>query len=309
MPSTSHLLRVSAPGSLMLMGEHAVLHGSHALCAAINQRMRLTLRPSNDRRFTIQSSLGNFDGELNEIEVCKPFQFVLQAIQQANLSKGFSLSIQSDFSSTIGFGSSAAVTVGVVSLLRSMQEKAFDRAAIFEESLSVIRTVQGTASGSDLAAATYGGVVNYRAEPRGIQPLRVSLPLSVVYAGYKTPTSEVISTIEKVRKLHPERFEQLFGLIDDCVKDATVAIRNGNLKKLGELVNLHHGLQSAMGCSDETLEYLIYQLRKQEGVIGAKISGSGLGDCVIGLGTSAAKVSGYDHFSIDVDPEGVRFEN
>jgi mevalonate kinase len=152
-------------------------------------------------------------------------------------------------------------------------------------------------------------VVNYRAEPRGIQPLRASLSLSVVYAGYKTPTPEVISTIEKIRKLHPERFEQLFHLIDDCVKDATVAIRNGNLKQLGELVNLHHGLQSAMGCSDETLEYLIYQLRKQEGISGAKISGSGLGDCVIGLGNSEAKVSGYDHFSIDVDPEGVRFEN
>ena len=301
-------LCVSAPASLMLMGEHAVLHGSHSLCAAIDQRMRLTLTPGTSREFSIQSSLGQYEGSLGDFEVCKPFEFLLKAIERAAPKKGFHLHVQSDFSSTIGFGSSAAVTVCMVSLLRALNQKAFDRAAILEESLTVVREIQGKASGSDIAASIFGGVVHYRAAPIQVEPLVPSLALAVCYAGYKTPTIKVIEKVDSLRYQHPDRFAELFHLIDQCVEDATQAIRKGDIKKLGQLFNIHHGLQSALGCSDETLEYLIYQLRGQPEVTGAKISGSGLGDCVISLGNPQAKVNGYDHFSVKIDAEGVRFE-
>ncbi|MDF3128508.1 mevalonate kinase [Kiritimatiellaeota bacterium B1221] len=308
MTSSSASFTAHAPGTLMLMGEHAVLHGRPALCMAVSQRMQLVLKKRADRNFTIQSALGAYAGELGDIEVCKPYTFVLEAIRRAAPCQGFDLKIHSEFSSTIGFGSSAAVTVSLVALLRHLAGHAFDRASIFSESLSVVRSVQGTASGSDVAAAVYGGVVHYRADPLQLEPLHCQLPLSVCYVGYKTPTPEVIGIVDTLRGQHPARFEELFTLIGNCVGDALAALRQGDLAELGRLFNLHQGCQSALGCSDGTLEYLIYQLRAQAGIHGAKISGSGLGDCVIALGNAEAKVNGYDHFPIQTASEGVSLE-
>lgn len=308
MSSQPDILNASAPGTLMLMGEHAVLHGTHALCAAVNRRMHLRLHPREDRRFSLASALGDYDGDLDDFEVCKPFSFVLAAIQQARPRKGFHLQIRSEFSDRIGFGSSAAVTVATVSLLRALNRQPFDRAAILHEALTAVRQVQGQASGTDVAAAVYGGIVHYCADPLFVEPMQTKLPLSVVYAGYKTPTPEVIRLVERQRQQNPERFAGIFQGLAACVAEAVPAIRAGDLQTLGTLFDAHQRLQADMGCSDETLDHLIDQLRTQSGVTGAKISGSGRGDCVIALGTSAARVNGYEHFAVDIDPQGVRFD-
>lgn len=302
-------LHASAPGSLMLMGEHAVLHGSHALCAAVDKRIRVSLRPLPDSEIQIESSLGSFGTTLENLSPKAPFQFVLAALQQAKLARGVHVSIEADFASTLGFGSSAAVTVATLATLRALEHKPFDRAALLEQALTVIRSVQGTASGSDLAASVFGGVVHYRADPPFVEPIHTTLPLAACYVGYKTPTPEVIRRVEANRQAHPERFASLFTLMDECVHDAVAALRSNDQERLGQLFNLHHGLQAALGCSDETLEYLVHQLRTQPGVLGAKISGSGLGDCVISLGNSKAEVSGYENFPIDIDTQGVILEN
>lgn len=309
MTGSHSILRASAPGSLMLMGEHAVLHGSHALCAAVAKRIRVSLRPLPDSEVQIDSSLGSYGSTLEQLTPKAPFQFVLTAIQQAKPSRGFHLDIEADFASTLGFGSSAAVTVATLATLRAFNHRPFDRAALLEQALTVVRSVQGAASGSDLAASVFGGAVHYRADPPFVEPIHATLPLSACYAGYKTPTPDVIRRVETNRAAHPERFASLFALMDECVRDAVAALRTNDRERLGQLFNIHHGLQAALGCSDETLEYLVHQLRGKTGVTGAKISGSGLGDCVIALGNSQAAVSGYDTFSIDIDNQGVLLEN
>ena len=53
-------LKASAPGSLMLMGEHAVLHGKKALVCAIDQRISVSLTPREDARISIVSALGEY---------------------------------------------------------------------------------------------------------------------------------------------------------------------------------------------------------------------------------------------------------
>lgn len=302
-PLTAH-----APGSLMLMGEHAVLHGVPALCMAVDRRMHLQLRRRQDRRFTLQSALGDFDGDLDDFEVCAPYTFILEALHRRPPPRGFDLTVTSEFSSTLGFGSSAAVTVAMVTLLRALSGQPFDRAAIFSEALATVRHLQGKASGSDLAAAVYGGVVHYRTEPLQVEPLHCRLPLTAVYAGYKTPTPEVIRLVEEKRQADPAGFAALFESMADCVAEAVRALRGGDLPMLGEGMQRHQELQAALGCSDETLDFLVAELRKKPGVLGSKISGSGRGDCVIALGTKTAVVPGYDSFPIETAFEGVTLD-
>src|SRR5438045_3958935 len=74
------LLRASAPGSLMLLGEYAVLHGQHALVCAIDKRMTVTLSPRDDKKILIESALGHYETTLSDLKLVSPFRFVLATL-------------------------------------------------------------------------------------------------------------------------------------------------------------------------------------------------------------------------------------
>ena len=290
----------------MLMGEHAVLHGARALCAAVDQRISVELTPEEGRDYAVESDLGSVCGSLDRIGTSPKLRFVLEAIRQVRPAHGFTLRIRAEFDATLGFGSSAAVTAAVVAALRAHQGKAFNRPAIFERALATVHAVQGRGSGADLAAAVYGGVVLYRADPLSIEPFVCAPPLAAVYAGYKTPTPEVIGIVDRLRRHHPSLYTEVFQCIDSATREAADALRYADWERLGELFNLHHGLQAALGTSDAVLESLVHGLRRHPNVTGAKISGSGLGDCVIALGDSGARVKGHTSIPVHIDNDGLR---
>jgi len=311
MSSTSGSKRISAsaPGSLMLMGEHAVLNRYRALCAAVNQRIRVEATPRSDRELSIASDLGSHRGAIDDIRAVRPFQFILEALRQFAPPSGLDVTVKAEFSSTVGFGSSAAVTVATLAVVQAMHGQVPDRDTLLRQAIQVIRSVQGNASGADAAAAVFGGLVGFRSEPLKVAPLAVELPLTAVYAGYKTPTPEVIKAVAAFQSAHPDTAARIFREMDGLVEQALTALWEQNLKKLGDLFNQHHQLQAELGCSDSTLEHLVQRLRENPEVCGAKISGSGLGDCVIALGTTEAQVDGYTSFPAILSPQGVTLDD
>ena len=52
------------------------------------------------------------------------------------------------------------------------------------------------------------------------------------------------------------------------------------------IMNKNQTYMRKMGVSTEKLDEIVKTLQQQPGILGAKISGSGLGDCVLGLGES-----------------------
>ena len=281
--------KVSAPGSLMLFGEHAVLQRKHALVGAIDKRITVELIPRDDRVIKINSdTLGEFELTLEQFEIKEPFQFVLQAINQLRdkLASGFNLQINSEFSHQVGLGSSAAVTVATLAALKIwLEQKDPDLMQLFFAAKEVINLVQGVGSGADVAASVFGGVVAYRTTPLLIERIATALPLVTVYSGSKLATKNVIFQVERLRSKHINIFEILYDTIDRCTIEAMDAIKAQDWEKLGEIMDIHQGLQDALGVNNKTLANVIFALRKHKAILGAKISGSGLGDCVIALGS------------------------
>jgi mevalonate kinase len=280
--------KVSAPGSLMLFGEHAVLHGKQAIVVAIDQYIRIELIPRLDRKIQIEScEFGTKTISLDKFEITKPYNYVLTAIKQY-LNKnicGFTLKINSDFPANIGFGSSAAVTVATIGVLSLwLNGKPLDQMKLYRQAAKTIRLVHGIASGADVAASVFGGIIAYKMKPAKIQKINTRLPLIAVYSGSKTPTFKVIAKVEKENSQSPALFTHLYNAIGCCAKNAIDAIKKNDLARLGKLMEMHQGIQIAMGVSTTTLEKLISSLHTKPSVRGVKISGAGLGDCVVGLG-------------------------
>ena len=304
-------VQASAPGSLMLMGEHAVLRGQPALVCAINKRMKVILTPRADQAVVMHSALGAHETTLDELAPNESFRFVLGAIRacKEGLAQGFDLDIRSEMSHQMGLGSSAAVTVAVLAALAGAQGRKPDPKCLLECGTKIIRKVQGgVGSGADVAASTHGGCLRFLADRLEAEKLTTTPQLTVLYSGSKTPTPDVIAIVEERRKKQPGLFDELDRLIGDTVKKAFEAAAREDWETLGGLMNLNQGLMDALGVNNEKLSALVYALRADPKIQGSKISGSGLGDCVIGLGKAMRRDWGVPSLAVKVDPVGTAVE-
>ena len=309
-------IKVTAPGSLMLMGEHAVLFGQRALACAVDKRITVTLTPRQDRSVNIDSELAQYNSTLDELTSHTELSFVLTAIarQAASLPGGFDLLIRSAFSHTVGLGSSAAVTVAVVTALQAYSGNDCDPQALFSESLAVVHQVQeGRGSGTDLVAAVYGGVVGYTVATAGMAPqirrLRGIPTISLFYVGYKMKTPEVLKRVEAFAAQSPDLYAELYRLMGQTTEQAERAVDNADWPQFGRLMNIYQGLMDALGVNNRDLAEIIYTLRSSPEVLGAKISGSGLGDCVLALGNPLDFPLSYEQIPVTVSAEGVTVES
>lgn len=324
------LFKASAPGSLMLLGEYAVLNNKLALVCAVDKRMTVTLSPRSDTQVTISSKLGEYSKEISQLAIEPPFQFVLATLKkfQKKLPSGCDIQINSEFSDKIGFASSAAVTVATLVVLAKwlglpfanqnhpddvdFRAQHLAKLKLARIARDIIREVQGLGSGADVAACVFGGIIAYRPKPLSIEKLPYVYPITVVYSGSKTPTVEVVTRVKKSFADTPELFKQICQAIDHCAERGRQAIYNQNWTDLGKIMNVQQGLMDALGVNTEHLNKIIHRLRAQPDIFGVKISGSGLGDCVIGLGNhdqgSLSFETGMFSIPVEVARQGVYCE-
>lgn len=305
--SGSSTIRVSAPGSIMLMGEHAVLRGARAIACAVDSYMHLRLTPRDDRQVQVHSALGQYSALLDRLPASEPLAFVVTAIRHwaDRLPSGFDLRIESEFSHTVGLGSSAAVVAALTVALDHFSQSALSREQQFDAALKVIHEVQnGRGSGTDLAASLYGGLIAYRVAPRELRPLKGLPPLSLWYVGYKMKTPAVLELVESRSQRFPDLYAGLDKMMTDCCAKAEEAIDRSDWDALGELMGFYQGLMDALGVNDANLSELIYRLRAEPGNLGAKISGSGLGDCVVALGQAVPDNLPYVQIPVAVSAQG-----
>lgn len=314
-------INYSAPGSLILIGEHAVLHGKKCLSTAISKRIKVKLIPKYDNQIiTIKSNLGKYSITLSELSKTLiqdfpiNFNFVLTAIKFSNLNHGIELTITSEFSSNMGLGSSAAITVCIVSAIRELNEQNMDLnnktvlKEIFEDSYEVVSKIQNKkCSGYDIATSIFGGIIRYSSSPFYINKIKITdIPILVFYSGYKTKTSDVIDIIEKVEKKYPEIYQNIYNIIEELVDKAIFFLNEKNWKQFGNIININQGLLDTIGANDKILSDIIYSLR-EKGALGAKISGAGLGDCVIAIGKNI-NLTNYQKINLNISSIGLKNE-
>lgn len=285
------MMTVSAPGKLMLMGEHAVVYGYPSLVTAINQRLYVTLgekkAPPGDTRF-------------------------IDAVARLWGTPQTVLSASSTFSGVYGFGSSSAVTVAALKAIRPDA----DNKTLFEAALRIVQDIQGVGSGFDVAAAIYGGTLYFVTPGKIIEPLETKeLPLIVGYTGVKVDTTTLVRQVAEKKEKNPEKVERIFQGIAKLVDDAKRKMHEGDWERVGKLMDFNQEYLRDLGVSSEKLEAMI-SAAKKAGAWGAKLSGAGGGDCMIALAGSdiqeavrrAISQAGGQVVDVHANAQGVRIE-
>lgn len=324
------IITYSVPGNIVLMGEHAILHGHPCLACAIDRRMTVRVTPLDEDTIFIDSDLGQFRFPLSEIRDLSihdqpaDARFVLAGIQQNPPSHGIRLTIDSDIPPNFGLSSSAAVTVGTVACMRKLNDNSIDlnsslngrhiKKELFDACYDVVYNVQRKkGSGYDLAASIWGGIIRYDRSPFDVIHLPVdNLPISLLYSGYKTLTTKVIDIINQRELAQGTDFQPLYQQMGDLVDQAVSAIHDQNWPALGQFFNQNHRVLSKLGVNDDTLNHLVEWANNHD-ALGAKTSGAGLGDCAVALFAPDQEIPDYpdnDHgiksLDVRVEQTGLR---
>ncbi|WP_456330079.1 mevalonate kinase [Archaeoglobus sp.] len=280
----------SAPGKIILFGEHAVVYGRHAVVSAINLRCKVEVRKSNS--FRIKSVLGESGLDFDR------HPYVVQAVRRflevKNIS-GAEIEIDSDIPIGSGLGSSGAVIVATLAALNAEFEGGMDKESIFQMAKQVEIDVQGRASGIDPFISTFGGSWLFP------ERKKVSMPFKffVINFGSRS-TAEMVKKVAELREKHPEVMEKIFDSID------AVSLEAAEIKsrdKLEELIAINQSLLRAIGVSNPEIDETIAELERKG--LRAKITGAGGGGCIFGL-YKGEKPEGS--FVVEPEKEGVRVE-
>lgn len=305
-------ITASAPGSIMLMGEHAVLHGQLALVSAVNTYVHVSVSHRSDDQIFIDCQFGQYQTSIKHCLAKSPFDVVMAAIAnfQQQLPMGFNLSIDSSRMPTAkGIGSSTAVTVATTAALLKWLHGHCDLDQCFSLSLQAMRHQQGSCSGADVAASVYGGVLAYCPMPFQLTPLSWQPEWVVLYTGAKMKTAKVVEHVHKRFADQPKKLQAIYQGIGQDVQQATAALRGGDLEALYAAIKQNQLHMQQLGLCNLAIEQILAYFSSQPGIQAAKISGAGLGDCVIGFGHLDKWPCPYERISIQPSQQGVHVEN
>ncbi|MFL7870413.1 MAG: mevalonate kinase [Anaerolineales bacterium] len=279
--------KASAPGKIILFGEHAVVYGQPALAVPVTQ---VQAEVRIDRIFSPGIRLNAPNIQLNEkLDALAPshplaatVRNTLAALEVVSLS-GVSILIRSSIPVASGLGSGAAVSVAIIRALAKHVNKNLTDEQVSALAFETEKLYHGTPSGIDNSVVTYAKPV-YFVKDQPIQTLKVTKPFTIVIGdtGIPASTKEAVRHVRVQRHKKPERYETLFAAIGSIVNTARQLIENGMPESFGPLMNENHALLRNMEVSSPELDHLVEAARKA-GALGAKMSGGGRGGNMIAL--------------------------
>lgn len=124
----------------------------------------------------------------------------------------------------------------------------------------------------------------------------------------KTPTQVVIAHINQKEKENPEHFRRIFEEINSLTNQAVDAIQKNDLSHFGFLLDQAHEQMILLGLENESLADLRKIFLQDPLVLGSKISGSGLGDCLVVLAKTLLPSSQSHCLSLTPDSAGLEID-
>lgn len=263
-------------GKLILVGEHAVVHGHPAIAFAVElgttAMIRLRPGPGAGHR-----------------EVASDWRDPLLDAALDVVLEGHDAWVHIDTTLPIGrgMGSSAALSVALVRAFRPAAGRpSLHGEALFDAALQLERAFHATPSGLDVAVSVFGGALRYRRVDGRLDLVPLARPpwqVVVIDSGSAGSTRDLVAGVTSRRPgIDPE-----LARIGELVDAAGAVLDDAHA--LGPLLNENHKLLGAIGVSTPVLDD-ICALARRAGALGAKLSGAGGGGVVLALVDDPAPV-------------------
>jgi len=283
-----------APGKVILCGEHAVVYGRPAIAVPVAEVQAQALvvpapagqgviisAPDLAREFPLHTAPG--DEPLARI--VRLSLEVMRLVQEPDLT----ITVTSTVPVARGMGSGAAVSTAIVRALASHYGQWLPSRAVSDLVYQTELLYHGTPSGIDNTVVAFGKPV-YFVKDAGWEIFWPGRPfmLAVADTGIRSSTRVVVGELRGRYHADPALYEPLFDRAGRVAVSARASIERGEIEALGRLLDENHALLQEMDVSCPELDRLATAAR-EEGALGAKLSGAGRGGNLIALITEETK--------------------
>ena len=305
----------SAPGKVILFGEHFVVYGVKAILCSINKRVTVTAEKTSERKISINSKIGKLDLEPNKLiseinSPLKPFYYLAnKAIE--NKDTGIHIQIDSEIPLGAGLGSSSACCVaGAAAIFKLFGN--ISKEKILKLAIEAERTIFENTSGADCTVCTYGGIMEYD-KNKGFKKIEhePNFQLVIINSNMEHSTQSMVSKVKEFENKNKEEFSKLSNLESKLVEDVLKLVKENKIQEIGQKMNQNQEYLENIGISNKELTKMIKI--GQESSFGAKITGSGGGGCIFALTNESNlqnilkkfKDNNYECFSTKIDFKGL----
>lgn len=290
-----------ASGKVILLGEHAAVYGVPALAVGIERGVVAHAEPANETHLTVPvwgvSTPVTDEPTAGE----EPLAKAARAVLRASGGGAFRIEAHVELPPGGGLGCSAAMGVAIARALdpNASEPQLLSRADAWE------RVFHGNPSGVDAAVAASGGCVLFE-KGVGVTKVRLARPLvlAVGSTGIASSTKSMVDGVARLRERKREVVDKAFEGIRTLVSNARLALEAGDLRAVGQLMDLAQMLLAGLFVSSPEIEAMCAAARAA-GALGAKLTGAGGGGSVVALvdGEDGAarvleawKAAGFDGF-------------
>ncbi|GAB4410811.1 MAG: mevalonate kinase [Anaerolineae bacterium] len=300
-----HPAVTSAPGKIILFGEHAVVYGYPAIAVpltAVQVTVRADPAPPGSGITLHAADLGRTlaltdlppDDPLYDA-LAYPIQLALQTLRCP--VPDLRLTIHSTIPIASGLGSGAALAAALIRAVRAALGQPIDDDALNPLVYEVEKRHHGTPSGIDNTTIVYARPVYFvRGQPPRTFAVARPFTLLVADSGQSSPTRLTVADVRRQAETEPQRVGATLERIGHIAERARLAIETGDIATLGPLMDENHALLADLTVSCDLLDRLC-QAARAAGAQGAKLSGGGRGGNLIAL---------VDEPSVDAVTEALR---
>jgi mevalonate kinase len=281
----------SAPGKIILFGEHAVVYGRPALAVPVTQVHADVTITAAQTGIWIEAPDIALNTSLAALPQSHPLRSAIKCVFQAldnPVPPALHIRIKSSIPVASGLGSGAAVSVALIRALSSQLGAVFSAEQVNNLCYEIEKIHHGTPSGIDNTVITYARPVYFtRGQP--VETFQVKSPFTIVIAdtGVRAPTKESVGALRQLWEADQSQWERVFDQVKEIVQQARQAIESGEWLELGALMDANQELLQQMTVSSDELDRLVLAA-KAAGAEGAKLSGGGRGGNMIALVRPAA---------------------
>lgn len=285
-------MKASAPGKIILFGEHAVVYNHPALAVPVTQvHADVEVVDSPRAGIFIHAPGIDLHAELDSLPPAHPIASVILKLFQlfgTSQTPNLEINITSTIPVASGLGSGAAVSAALIRALAPHVGYPLTNEQVNELVYEIEKLHHGTPSGIDNTVITYARPV-YFIKGKPIETFTVGKPFTIVIGdtGISAPTKESVGDVRRLWLRDQFFTENIFNEIAQIALIARRSIESGKPELLGELMDQNHALLQSLTVSSPELDHLVQSARKA-GALGAKLSGGGRGGNMIALAEQAS---------------------
>jgi len=278
-----HRAAGEAHGKLILTGEHAVVYGKPAIAIPFPLRVKAIVT-ENAGEISIASSIytGRLEGMPDKmLGIVRCINRCLELCNQAK--EGIHIELESELPMGRGLGSSAAAATAIVRAVFNFFQKPLSQEGLYSLVEIAEKYTHGNPSGIDMRTVANDEAIFYQ-KSQGVSSLAAAKPFYIVVAdsGEIGDTKIAVEHVKELRQQRPDVINQIIDEIEVIAWKAREAILTGDSALLGSLLLRNHENLKKLEVSNAMLDHLV-DTAMRAGALGAKLTGGGLGGCIIAL--------------------------